>query len=55
MKKRLLKVVLLFGMGLAQLAGAPITPEQIEELLQHARRSKIEHVLHHEDEDEPTY
>ena len=54
MKKRLLRVVLLLGMGLAQLAGAPITPEQIEELLQHARRSKIEHVLHREDEDEST-
>ena len=54
MKKRLLRVVLLLGMGLAQLAGAPITPEQIEELLRDAQRSKIEHVLRHQDEDEPT-
>lgn len=53
MRKPLLRIVLLLGMGLAQLSGAQMTPEQIEDLLQNARRSKIELALHQENKTKP--
>ena len=45
--------ILLFGMlELGALAGVPMTPEDIEKIMQIAHRTKVEHVVRNEESEE---
>jgi hypothetical protein len=44
-QRQLSKAVFCLGLGLAALGGAPMCPEEIEELMHSMNRPKIAHVL----------
>ena len=51
MRKRLGKTVLCLGLGLAAFGGAPLRPEEIEELLQCMNQPKVAHTISQEDDE----
>lgn len=53
LRKTLGKLFIFAFLELGALAGAPITPEQIEELLNLMNRTKVVHVLKTENGDDP--
>ena len=46
------KLLLLAGLGLGLIAGSPMRPDEIEELMAQLNQPKIAHVLRQEKEDE---
>lgn len=52
MRQRLRKLLLIGAISLAMLAGSPMRPEEIEELLHQASQPKLVQVLREEDTDE---
>ncbi|MGN6185676.1 MAG: hypothetical protein ACTHQM_18710 [Thermoanaerobaculia bacterium] len=53
LRKKLGKLFLFAFLEVGALAGVPITPEQIEELLNLMNRTKVVHVLKTEDGNDP--
>ena len=49
--QQLRKVLLCLGMEAAALMGAPMRPDEVEELLRNALRAKVESAIHQERED----
>lgn len=48
MKQKFLKLVMIWAIGLALLAGAPMRPDQIEDLLNQINQPKVAHALRDE-------
>ena len=49
--KQLRKILLCLGMEAAALLGAPIRPDEVEDLLRSAQRAKVESTIRQEQED----
>jgi hypothetical protein len=45
MKNKLCEILLCLTLGLASLAGAPMRPEEMEELMHHLNQPKVSHTL----------